>query len=168
LAGHVCWLAFFFVQNISEKKMNLKEKINKDLKEAMRAKDKIRLSTVRSIRALILEYEKSGKNEELSADDEIKMLTSAAKKRKESIEQYEKAGRTDLLEQEKAELEIIKSYLPEQLSDAEIKKEVEKIAKEIGAASKSDFPKLMPLAIKALKGKADGKQIRKSVEEILS
>ena len=115
-----------------------------------------------------MEYEKSGKNEELSADDEIKMLTSAAKKRKESIEQYEKAGRTDLLEQEKTELEIIKSYLPEQLSDDEIKKEVEKIAKEIDAASKSDFPKLMPLAIKALKGKADGKQIRKSVEEILS
>ncbi len=153
---------------LGKEKMKLKDKINADLKEAMKAKDKIRLATVRSLRALILEHEKSGNNPDLSSDDEIKLLTSAAKKRKESIEQYEKAGRIDLFEQEKAELSIIAQYLPKQLSDEEIKAEVEKLAGQIGANSKSDFPKLMPLAIQTLKGRADGKKIRESIEQILS
>ncbi len=148
--------------------MNLKEKINADLKEAMKAKDKIKLATVRSIRALILEHEKSGAATELSVDDELKMLTSAAKKRRESIEQFEKAGRNDLAEKEKAELEIIVKYLPKQLSEQEIENEVSRIAQEVGATTKADFPKLMPLAVKHLKGKADGKLIRIAVEKILS
>ncbi len=148
--------------------MNLKEKINSDLKEAMRAKDKVRLETVRSIRALILEFEKSGKDEELTSEKEIALLTSAAKKRKESIEQYENAGRTELAEKEKAELEIIQSYLPKQLSRDEIEAEVKKLADEIGATDKKDFPKLMPLAAKTLKGQADGRQIKEIVEHILS
>jgi len=148
--------------------MNLKEKINADLKEAMKAKDKIKLATVRSIRALILEHEKSGAATELSVDDELKMLTSAAKKRRESIEQFENAGRNDLAEKEKAELEIIVKYLPKQLSEQEIENEVSRIAQEVGATTKADFPKLMPLAVKHLKGKADGKLIRIAVEKILS
>jgi len=148
--------------------MNLKEKINIDLKDAMRAKDKLRLETIRSIRALILEFEKSGKDEEMTPEKEIALLTSAAKKRKESIEQYENAGRTELAEKEKAELEIIQSYLPKQLTRKEIETEVRKIADEIGATDKKDFPKLMPLAVKTLKGKADGREIKEIVELILS
>ena len=148
--------------------MNLKEKINIDLKDAMRAKDKLRLETIRSIRALILEFEKSGKDEEMTPEKEIALLTSAAKKRKESIEQYENAGRTELAEKEKAELEIIQSYLPKQLTRKEIETEVRKIADEVGATDKKDFPKLMPLAVKTLKGKADGREIKEIVELILS
>ncbi len=148
--------------------MNLKEKINIDLKDAMRAKDKLRLETIRSIRALILEFEKSGKDEELTSEKEIALLTSAAKKRKESIEQYENAGRTELAEKEKAELEIIQSYLPKQLSKEEIESEVRKLAEEIDAKEKKDFPKLMPLAAKTLKGRADGREIKEIVEHILS
>jgi uncharacterized protein YqeY len=148
--------------------MNLKEKINIDLKDAMRAKDKLRLETIRSIRALILEFEKSGKDEEMTPEKEIALLTSAAKKRKESIEQYENAGRTELAEKEKAELEIIQSYLPKQLTREEIESEVRKLADEIGATDKKDFPKLMPLAVKTLKGKADGREIKEIVELILS
>lgn len=148
--------------------MSLKEQINSDLKEAMKAKDKIRLETVRSIRALVLEYEKSGANEEMTPDAEISLLTSAAKKRKESIEQFEKAGRTELADKEKQELEIILSYLPKQLSEGEIFAEVKKLAEELGAKTKQDFPKLMPAAVKALKGKADGKAIKGVVEKILS
>lgn len=148
--------------------MTLKEKINNDLKDAMRSKDKIRLETIRSIRALILEFEKSGSHEELTEEKEINLLTSAAKKRKEAIEQYENAGRQDLSDKEKAELEIIQSYLPKQLSPEEVEAEIKIIANEVGAVSKADFAKLMPASIKQLKGKADGKLIKEIVEKILS
>ena len=147
--------------------MNLKEKINTDLKEAMKSKDKIRLNTIRSIRALILEFEKSGNGKKLTPEEEIKMLSSAVKKRKDAIEQFEKAGRNDLADKEKQELEILLSYLPKQLSEKEIMEKVKEFASEIGANTKADFPKLMPYAIKNLKGKADGGIIRKIVEKVL-
>lgn len=148
--------------------MNLKDKINQDLKDAMRSGDKIRLETIRSIRALILEFEKSGTAKELNSEEEIRMLTSAAKKRKESIEQFRNAKRNELADKEEAELKIIEEYLPKQLSTEEIFDEVKKIASEIGAKAKEDFPKLMPAAAKALKGKADGKIVKEIVEKYLS
>ncbi len=147
--------------------MNLKEKINEDLKSAMKSGDKIRLETIRSIRALILEFEKSGAGRELSADDEIKMLSTAAKKRKDSIEQFRNAGREELAKKEEAELEILQSYLPKQLTEDEIVNEIKSIAESIGAKSKEDFPKLMPQAMKSLKGKADGKVVKAAVEKYL-
>ncbi|MEW5844344.1 MAG: GatB/YqeY domain-containing protein [Bacteroidota bacterium] len=148
--------------------MNLRDKINEDLKSAMKAGDKIRLETVRSIRALILEFEKSGSGKELNAEEEIRMLTSAAKKRKESIEQFRNAGRNELAEKEEAELKIIEEYLPKQLSADEVMAEVKKIASEVGAKVKEDFPKLMPVAAKSLKGKAEGKLVKEIVEKFLS
>ncbi|MCL6100513.1 MAG: GatB/YqeY domain-containing protein [Bacteroidetes bacterium] len=148
--------------------MNLRDKINEDLKSAMKAGDKIRLETVRSIRALILEFEKSGSGKELNAEEEIRMLTSAAKKRKESIEQFRNAGRNELAEKEEAELKIIEEYLPKQLSADEVMAEVKKIAVEVGAKAKEDFPKLMPVAAKNLKGKAEGKLVKEVVEKFLS
>lgn len=147
--------------------MNLKDKINSDLKDAMKSKDKIRLSTIRSIRALILEFEKSGVGKELGKDDEIKMLSTAAKKRREAAEQFEKANRPELAEKEKLELAIIELYLPKQLTEEEILEKVKTIATEIGAESKSDFAKLMPAVIKNLKGQADGRVIKKMVEVVL-
>ena len=107
--------------------MNLKEKINDDLKSAMKSGDKIKLATVRSIRALILEFEKSGTGKELNGDEEIKLLSSAAKKRKDSIEQFRNAGRHDLVDKEEAELNILMSYLPKQLTQEDIDNEVRKI-----------------------------------------
>lgn len=148
--------------------MSLKEIINNDLKDAMRSKDKIKLETIRSIRALILEFEKSGSHEELNEEKEIALLTSAAKKRKEAIEQYENAGRRDLADKEKEELEIIQSYLPKQLTVEEIESEIIELAKELGTVSKQDFAKLMPASIKLLKGKADGKVVKEIVEKVLS
>ena len=147
--------------------MNLKEKINEDLKSAMKEGDKTRLTTVRSIRALILEFEKSGSGKELTAEEEIKLLSSAAKKRKDSIEQFKNAGRNDLADKEEAELNILMSYLPKQLSEEEIDIEVKRIGEEINAGSKEDFPRLMPEVMKQLKGKADGKMVKKSVENYL-
>ncbi|HSP89215.1 MAG TPA: GatB/YqeY domain-containing protein [Ignavibacteriaceae bacterium] len=147
--------------------MNLKDKINEDMKSAMKSGNKLKLETIRSIRALILEFEKSGADKQLNAEDEIKLLSSAVKKRKESIEQYQNAGRNDLVEKEQAELNILMDYLPKQLSEDEIQKEVEKIAITLGAKTKEDFPKLMPAVVKELKGKADGKTIKQEVEKYL-
>lgn len=147
--------------------MNLKDKINLDLKDAMKSGNKIRLSVVRSIRALILEFEKSGAAKELTPEDELNMLTTAAKKRKDSIEQFRNAGRNDLAESEEAELNILMDYLPKQMDADEIKNEIIRIASEIDAKNKEDFPKLMPLVMKELKGKADGKLVKSIVENYL-
>ena len=147
--------------------MSLKNKINEDLKDAMKSGDKTRLTVVRSIRALIIEFEKSGVGKELNSEDELKMLTTAAKKRKDSIEQFRNAGRNDLADTEESELKILMNYLPKQLDENDIKNEVARLAAEIGAKSKEDFPKLMPLVMKELKGKADGKIVKSIVENFL-
>lgn len=147
--------------------MNLVDKINIDLKDALKAGDKLRLKTIRSIRALILEFEKSGTDKEFDAEEEIKLLSSAAKKRRESIEEYRKAGREDLASIEKAELNVIIEYLPKQLAEEEIETEVKAIAEEIGASGKADFPKLMQASIKKLKGQAEGRAIKSVVEKVL-
>ena len=147
--------------------MDLKDKINNDLKEALKSGDKLRLKTVRSIRALILEFEKSGTNKEFNEEEEIKLLSSAAKKRREAIEEYNKAGREDLTSIEEEELKVILSYLPKQLTEEEILSEVKALAEEIGAAGKADFPKLMQASIKKLKGQAEGKAIKAAAEKVL-
>ena len=147
--------------------MTLSDKINQDLKDAMKSGDKLRLQTIRSIRASILEFEKSGAGKEMSTEEEIKLLTTAAKKRKESIEQFTNGGREDLAKAEEAELKIIMSYLPEQLSKKDIEAEVIKIAEKVGAKSKEDFGKLMGAAVKEMKGKADGRAIKEIVEKVL-
>jgi uncharacterized protein YqeY len=148
--------------------MNRKDKVNQNLKEAMKSGDKIKLETIRSIRALILEFEKSGVGRELNPDDEVKMLSTAVKKRKESIEQFRNAGREELAAKEERELEILLSYLPKQLGEDEIVNEVKRMASEIGATSKEDFPKLMPIVMKELKGRADGKLVKSIVDKFLS
>lgn len=147
--------------------MSLKEKINEDMKAAMKSGDKLKLETIRSIRALILEFEKSGSGKELNEEEEIRMLTTAAKKRKESIEQFRNAGRFEMAEKEEAELAVIHEYLPKQLSEEEILELIKNIAVEVGATTKQDFPKIMPKAMAQLKGKADGKVVRSLVEKFL-
>ncbi len=148
--------------------MNLKERINQDLKEAMKSGDKVKLETIRSIRALILEFEKSGIGREINQDDEVKMLSTAVKKRKDSIEQFRNAGREELALKEERELGMLLDYLPKQLSEDEITSEVKRIASEVGAKSKEDFPRLMPMVMKELKGRADGKLVKSIVEKFLS
>lgn len=147
--------------------MSLTEKINNDLKDAMKSKDSVKLRTIRSIRALILEYEKSGSDKKFDAEEEIKLLSTAAKKRKEAMGEYLKASRQDLASIEEAELKIIMSYLPKQLSTEEIEIKVKQLAEEVGAQDKKDFAKLMPVAIKELKGQADGKAVKEAVEKVL-
>jgi uncharacterized protein len=147
--------------------MNLKDKINEDLKSAMKSGDKLKLETIRSIRALILEFEKSGKDKVLSPEEELGMLNGAVKKRRDSIEQFRMAGRTELAEKEEAELAILMSYMPKQLTEEEVYNEVRRLAEEIGAKGKEDFPKLMPKAAQFLKGKTDGKLVKAAVDKYL-
>ena len=147
--------------------MNLKDKINEDLKSAMKSRNKLRLETIRSIRALILEFEKSGKGKELNPDEELKMLNGAVKKRRDSIEQFSLAGRTELAQKEEAELNILMSYMPKQLTEEEVYIEVKRIAEEINVKGKEDFPKLMSKAAQQLKGKIDGKIVKAIVDKYL-
>lgn len=145
----------------------LKEKINGQIKKAMKAEDKLRLETLRSIRAAIIEFDKSGVGRKMNEEDEIKLLTSLAKKRKDSIEQFSKAGRTDLAEKEKRELEILSEFLPKQLTENEIKEFISGVIQQTGAVDLRDIGKVMGLTMKELKGKADGKLVQELVKSAL-
>ena len=144
--------------------MTLNEQITNDLKAAMKAGDKARLDTLRLLRAHMIELSKRGEGKEITPEEELSVLTTALKKRKEAIEVYEKAGRSELAQQERAELEIISSYLPKQLSSEEAGKIIQRIVSETGASSAKDFGKVMPLAMKELKGKIDGKVVQEIVK----
>ena len=139
--------------------MTLSERIEADLKEAMRAGDKARLLTIRSLRAAMLDLQKRGTGS-VTPDDELQALLGASKKRREAIEMYEKAGREDLVAAEKHELDIIQSYLPKQLTEEEAAAIIDRIVAETGAEGAKDFGKVMPLAMKELKGKMDGKVVQ--------
>jgi uncharacterized protein YqeY len=147
--------------------MNIRDRINNDLKQAMKSGDKLRLETLRTIRAQFIELEKRGLDRDITPDDELAALNTAMKRRKEAIEMYQKAGRIELVKQEEAELGIIASYLPRQLSREEAMEVVAAMIRESGAASAKDFGKVMPLAMKELKGKIDGKIVQELVRERL-
>ncbi len=144
--------------------MGLKETLNEDLKNAMKSGDKMRTETLRMLRAQILEFEKSGANREMNDDDDMKILLSSVKKRRDSIEMYEKANRPDLAEKEAKEIEIVQTYLPKQMSKEDAEMIIVKILSEVGATSAKDLGKVMPLVMKELKGKLDGKLINEIVK----
>ena len=147
--------------------MNLTQRINEDLKAAMKSGNKLRLETLRMLRAQIIEFEKKGLDRPMNEDDEMSILMSASKKRKEAIEIFTKAGRMELVEQETKELEIISEYLPKQLSREDAEKIVENLIQQSGAASMKDLGKVMPIAMKELKGKIDSKVISEIVKQKL-
>jgi len=148
--------------------MALMDTISEDLKRAMKSGDKIRLETIRTIRAALLEKQVEKRpSGGMTPEDEIGVLISSAKKRKESIEIFRSAGRNELADQEEKELVIIQEYLPKQLSPNEIEDIVKCKIAEIGAAGAKDFGKVMPAVMKELKGKADGKIIQETVKRLL-
>jgi len=149
--------------------MNLRERISDDLKAAMKSGDRIRLETLRTMRAVLLEkeIEKRGSGPGITAEDEVSTLVSAAKKRKESIELFTQGGRPELARQEEQELAIIQEYLPRQLSAEEVADVVRGAISQTGAAGPADFSKVMPLVMKQVKGKADGKMVQELVKKAL-
>ena len=150
--------------------MATKDTILNDLKEAMKARDAARLQVLRSLKAKILEKEislRSGGKAEISEEQVVEVLVKAAKQRRESIEQFEKGGREDLAQAERAELEIIASYLPAQMGEEEIRAAVKQGIEETGAAGMQDMGRLMGLMMGRLKGKADGSAVNRIVKEEL-
>ena len=149
--------------------MSLKQKVETEIKSAMIAKNKVRLTALRAIKSLILlEETKEGYSGSLSEDDELKLLTKAAKQRKDSAEIYKKQGRNDLLETELAELEVIQEFLPKALTDEELGLAVQEIINVTGAVGPKDMGKVMGVASKQLAGKADGKAIAEKVKMLLN
>ena len=150
--------------------MSLKQTIESEIKKAMLAKDKGRLTALRSIKSLILlEETKAGATEgALSEDEEMKLLTKAAKQRKDSADIYKQQNREDLYAVEMSELDVIQEFLPKQLTEEELENEIKSIIAEVGATSAKDMGKVMGMASKSLAGKADGKLISEKVKALLA
>lgn len=148
--------------------MDFEAKINQEMKAAMISKEKVRLGAIRSIRAAILEFQKSGNGKELNESEIIKMLNTQAKKRRDAIEMYQQGGRQDLLDIETQELAVIQEFLPKQLDAQELKDLLKTIIDEIGATGPSDMGKVMGPAMKKCAGKADGNKVKQFVQELLN
>lgn len=150
--------------------MSLKEQIGEDIKTAMKAKDKLRLQTVRGIKKAILDKEvelRPQGQDSLTPEQEIELLSQQAKQRRDSIEQFSNGGRDDLAEKESQELAIIETYLPEQVSDEEVARVIDELIASSGATTIKDLGRVMGPAMKQLKGKADGKKIQELVKSKL-
>lgn len=151
--------------------MSLKEKILDDLKSSMKAKESDKTRVLRSIKAKILEKEISERKEghsTLKDDQIVEVLMKAAKQRKESIDQFHEGGREDLVEKEEMELGVIEKYLPEMMSENEIRNAVKDQINQVGATSMADMGKIMGALMGKLKGKAEGSIISRIVKEELS
>lgn len=148
--------------------MSIQEKIISDLKEALKSGDEKKRDTLRFLQSAIknAEIEKKKKDTGLSDEEVIEVMRRSVKQRMDSIEQYEKGGRQDLADKEKSELEIIKIYLPAEMSEEDIRKEVVAVIAQLGA-TKKDFGKVMGMVMGKLKGKADGGAIKKVVDSEL-
>lgn len=148
--------------------MSLKTQIEGQIKQAMLAKDQGRLLALRAIKSAILLEETSGATSgELSADTEMKILMKAVKQRKDSAEIFRQQGRQDLLDKELAEVAVIEEFLPQQLSEDEIRAILQEIIARVGASTPSDMGKVMGVATKELAGKAEGKTISMLVKQLL-
>ena len=147
--------------------MSLQEEISAALKDAMRARDEAKMSTLRLVLTAIKKREKEARS--LLEDQEVvSVITSQIKQRRESIEQYRKAGREDLAQTEENELHILQGYMPEQVSEEEISKTLDEIIAEVGAVSMKDMGKVMKAAMAKLAGKAEGGAINAMVKAKLS
>ncbi len=147
--------------------MSLEERIMPDLKAAMKAKDQASLRGIRAIKAAILLAKTDGSGQKLDEAKEIKMLQKLVKQRQDSYDIFAKEGRNELAQTEMEEIEVIKRYLPEQMSEDELKKIIGEIVAQTGASSMKDMGKVMGMAAQRLVGKADGKAIAGVVKSIL-
>ena len=149
--------------------MTLFDQISEDIKAAMKARDKVRLETLRNIKKVFLEAKTApGANDTLLDADALKIIAKLAKQGKETAVTYSQAGRQDLADAELAQVEVLESYLPKQLSSEEIEAEVKKIIAEVGASSMKDMGRVMGTASKQLAGKADGRIISEIVKRLLA
>ncbi len=147
--------------------MNLETRIQNDMKAALKAGQKEKLNTLRITYSQIKD-ERIKHRKELTDEDVIAVLMRGVKSRKDSIEMYKKGGRQDLVEAESAELEILQSYLPKQMSEEDVKREITAVIETTGASDLKDLGKVMGPAMARLKGKTDGKLVQQIVRSLLS
>ena len=145
----------------------LKDQLTQDMKSAMKQKEQVRLSTIRLVRAAMKNREIE-LGEELNDEEVIKVISTLVKQHKDSIEQFQKGGRDDLVEKEQAELEILESYLPQQLSEENVKALVKEAIEAVSATSMKDMGKVMKYIMPKVQGRADGKVINQLVKEHLT
>ena len=149
--------------------MTLFDQISEDIKSAMKARDKVRLDTLRNIKKVFLEAKTApGANDILADAEALKIISKLAKQGRETATTYIQAGRQDLADAELAQVEVLESYLPKQLSQEEIEAEVKKIFDEVGATSMKEMGKVMGTASKQLAGKADGRVVSEIVKKLLA
>jgi len=146
--------------------MSLREKINQDLKEAMKAKDVKKRDALRLLSSAFKQIEVD-ERKELNDEDVIKIIQKQVKSRNDSIEQYSKAQRDDLVAKEQEEIDVYEIYLPKQLNDNELESSLKEIITKVGADSMKDMGKVMGMASKELAGLADGKRINECVKKLL-
>ncbi len=142
--------------------MSIKETVTNGITAAMKSKDTVRLDTLRSIRAGILDFEKSGKGD-ITPEIELQIVMQQVKKRKEAIEVAEKVGRMEIVAEESKQLAILQEFLPKQLSEEDVRATINTIIATLGT---KEFSKVMPAVMKELKGKADGKMMQEIVKAL--
>ncbi len=148
--------------------MSLMDRIEKDIIIGMKAKEAVKVSTLRMLKSAVMNYLIQAKKDKAEDAEVLSVLAKQAKQRRESLESFEKAGRMDLVDKEKAELAILESYLPKQLSDEELRSEVQKAIATSGAKTPADMGKLMKVLMPAVQGKADGKRVQEVVRSMLT
>ncbi|MZQ81899.1 GatB/YqeY domain-containing protein [Paenibacillus sp. 5J-6] len=146
--------------------MSLSDRLNEDMKQAMKSQDKFKLSVIRMVRSTIKNSEIDLKRS-LDDNEVLDVLTREIKQRKDSLQEFTKAGRDDLAESLKAELVILAEYMPQQLSEEEVKAIVQQTIEQIGASSKADMGKVMTALMPQVKGRADGKLLNQLVQQLL-
>ncbi|MDB5085483.1 MAG: aspartyl-tRNA amidotransferase [Bacilli bacterium] len=147
--------------------MSLALRLTEDMKTAMKEKDKTRLSVIRLVRTAIKNAEIDTRKT-LTDDDILAVLGRELKQRRDSLEAFEQAGRTDLADETNAEIRVLMEYLPQQLSEVEVTEIVRLVIQETGAAGKSDMGKVMSALMPRVKGQADGKTVNRIVNQLLS
>jgi uncharacterized protein len=148
--------------------MSLLEQLNQDMKQAMKNKEKDKLVVIRMVKAALQnEAIKLGKDE-LSDEEDLTVLSRELKQRKDSLQEFQKADRLDLVEKTQAEIDILIDYMPKQLSEEEVSEIVKQTISEVNATSKADMGKVMGALMPKVKGKADGSLVNKLVQQLLS
>ena len=148
--------------------MSLLQQIDQDLVKALKSGDRLAADTLRGLKSDIKYFQLEKRLDEVSDEDITGVISSSAKRRRDSIEQFKAGGRQDLVDKETRELEIVQKYLPEQLSEADIEQIVKEAVEETGAQSPADMGKVMKVVMPKFKGRADGKLVQKIVTRTLS
>ncbi|WP_170007716.1 GatB/YqeY domain-containing protein [Bacillus fonticola] len=148
--------------------MSLLTRLNEDMKQAMKAKDKDTLSVIRMVKAALQNEAIHLKKDQLSEDEELTILSREVKQRKDSLQEFTSAGREDLVQKLESELTIVNQYLPKQLSEDELSQVVDDTIREVGATSKAEMGKVMAALMPKVKGKADGSLVNKLVQQQLN